>query len=47
VGGSYTAVFSDIVTNIIGGSGDVTNTYVISGDATNGVAHYYRIVLLP
>ena len=47
VGGNYTAAYSDIVTNIIGGSGDVTNTYVISGDATNAVAHYYRIVFLP
>ena len=47
VGGSYTAAYTDIATNIIGGSGDVTNTVVISGDASNGATRYYRIVLLP
>ena len=45
--GNYTNNFSDIVTNIIAGSGDVTNSSVISGDATNGATRYYRILLLP
>jgi PKD repeat protein len=45
--GNYASAFSDVVTNIIGGSGSVTTTYVISGDATNGPARYYRVVLVP
>jgi hypothetical protein len=44
--GNYTNNFSDIVTNIIAGSGDVTNTYVDTGGAT-GATRYYRILLLP
>jgi len=47
ISGNYFTNFSDIVTNIIAGSGDATNNYVDGGGATNGPTRYYRIRLMP
>jgi hypothetical protein len=45
--GSDNTNFSDLASFILGGSGEVTNTYVDAGGATNTPARYYRVRLVP
>jgi len=45
--GSYNTNFSDLASFILGGSGQVTNTYIDPGGATNTPARYYRVRLVP
>jgi hypothetical protein len=46
-GGSYATNFTDLASFVMGGSGDVTNTYIDPGGATNKPARYYRVRLVP
>jgi len=45
--GSYNTNFNDLASFILGGSGEVTNTYIDPGAATNIPSRFYRIRLVP
>jgi hypothetical protein len=47
LGGSYNTNFNDLASFIFGPSGEVTNTYVDVGGATNMPSRFYRIRLVP
>jgi hypothetical protein len=46
-GGSYNTNFNDLASFIFGPSGEITNTYVDPGGATNIPSRFYRVRLVP